>query len=246
MSDLTIVCALWRGTAPLISALSCDVYEPFWVDRLYRGCKRNLARPFRFVCVTDWPGAKFEEPVESVPFAHDDRSYLCLTECLRPSLKIDRGLFMGLDTVIVGSLEDIASYDGDVAFVPYPKDHAILSNPVVAFRGEWGASVHQEWRADPEGVAENNLVFSLDGHKASEQIFWPKLAPTPDLSTDLWPGQIQSWMHEYRSERTPGMHRGWEALVDAPPPRHLARAVYFVAPHRQHNITDPDIKANWI
>ena len=45
-------------------------YGPFYVNRLYAGVKRNLARPFRFVCVTnDATGIRPE--VECVPFAEN-------------------------------------------------------------------------------------------------------------------------------------------------------------------------------
>ena len=32
-----------------------DRYPAFYVNRLYAAVKRNLRRPFRFVCVTDDP-----------------------------------------------------------------------------------------------------------------------------------------------------------------------------------------------
>lgn len=43
-------------------------YAPFYVNRLFAGVKRNLARPFRFVCVTNDPDGIRSE-VECVPFA---------------------------------------------------------------------------------------------------------------------------------------------------------------------------------
>ena len=45
-------------------------YAPFYVNRLFAGVKRNLARPFRFVCVTNDPDGIRPE-VECVPFAGD-------------------------------------------------------------------------------------------------------------------------------------------------------------------------------
>ena len=45
-------------------------YEPFYVNRLFAGVKRNLARPFRFVCVTNDPDGIRSE-VECVPFAEN-------------------------------------------------------------------------------------------------------------------------------------------------------------------------------
>ena len=42
-------------------------YGPEYVNRLYAGVKRNLARPFRFVCVTDDPNG-LDEGVDAVDF----------------------------------------------------------------------------------------------------------------------------------------------------------------------------------
>lgn len=42
-------------------------YGPEYVNRLYAGVKRNLVRPFRFVCVTDNPEG-LADGVEAVPF----------------------------------------------------------------------------------------------------------------------------------------------------------------------------------
>ena len=45
-------------------------YGPEYVNRLYAGVRRNLKRPFRFVCVTDNP-AGLRPEVETVPFPGD-------------------------------------------------------------------------------------------------------------------------------------------------------------------------------
>ena len=42
-------------------------YAPFYVNRLYAGVRRNMSRPFRFVCVTNDPEGIRPE-VECVPF----------------------------------------------------------------------------------------------------------------------------------------------------------------------------------
>jgi len=234
---LTIVCGLFRGDRATIPSFSRDLYEPSWADKLYRGCARNLERPFRFVVVSDWPQSAFSQAeIDAVPFLHEDRSFMCLNECLRPDLEIDRGLFLGLDTVILGSIDEIASYTGRVALVPFPVDPRILSNPVVPFDGAWGRDVYAAWRADPQGCAAAYQVSTLEGRKPSEQIFWPTMAPDADLANVLWPGQIQSYLLEFA-----GHVKG----IANPGPE-LARAIYFVAPHRPSNVEHPMIRANWI
>ena len=49
-----------------------DYYGPEYVNRLYAGVKRNLRRPFRFVCVTD-DARGLVDGVEPVPFPPDPK-----------------------------------------------------------------------------------------------------------------------------------------------------------------------------
>lgn len=58
-SKVNILCLKWGG-----------YYGPQYVNRLYAGVKRNLMRPFRFVCVTDNP-VDIRHEVECVPIPED-------------------------------------------------------------------------------------------------------------------------------------------------------------------------------
>ena len=96
-------------TPATVPEASRSAYAPHWVDKLYRACARNLSALFRFVCVTDRDKSEFKMPVEVVPFIGKDRSWMCLTECLRQDLGIERvhlghvdGRFGGRSPVIGG------------------------------------------------------------------------------------------------------------------------------------------------
>ena len=49
-----------------------DYYGPHYVNRLYAGVKRNLKRPFRFVCATD-DASGLAEGIEAVPIPEDPK-----------------------------------------------------------------------------------------------------------------------------------------------------------------------------
>ena len=60
-SSVNVLCMKWG-----------DYYTADYVNRLYAGVRRNLMRPFRFVCVTDDPSG-LVPGVEAVPFPPDPK-----------------------------------------------------------------------------------------------------------------------------------------------------------------------------
>lgn len=94
-------------------------YEPKYVNRLYAGVKRNLKRPFRFVCVTDDPKG-LNEGIETVPLPDNpqvgsDRKWpnifvkLCLFKNGFANL-VGPTLFLDIDLLITGPLDKFFDY----------------------------------------------------------------------------------------------------------------------------------------
>lgn len=84
-------------------------YGPEYLQRWAAGVKRNLTLPYRLVCMTD------------DPHVYDPDVHVILTEDLGgwwnhlwafSGWTANRQLLIDLDDVIVGSLDDLASYDG--------------------------------------------------------------------------------------------------------------------------------------
>lgn len=81
-------------------------YAPCDVQRLARAVERHLARFDRFVCLSDLavPG------VDCVPLLHGWPRFWAKIELFRPAIfDADRVLYLDLDTIITGSLDDIAA-----------------------------------------------------------------------------------------------------------------------------------------
>lgn len=98
-----------------------DLYGPEYVNRLHRGVKANLRRPFRFVCSTDDP-AGIDAGVECVPLPENPDvlgrpwpnvfAKLCL---FRPGFAGLAGpaLFLDVDLLVTGSLDKFFDYRPD-------------------------------------------------------------------------------------------------------------------------------------
>jgi hypothetical protein len=93
-------------------------YGPEYVNRLYAGVKRNLRRPFRFVCVTDNPEG-LADGVDAVPFPPPPQGWkgpwpnifvkLCVFQDGFAGLK-GPTLFLDVDQVVTGPLDRFFDY----------------------------------------------------------------------------------------------------------------------------------------
>ena len=93
-------------------------YGPEYVNRLYAGVKRNLHRPFRFVCVTDDPEG-LADGVEAAPFPPPPPGWkwawpnifvkLCVFQNGFAGLK-GPTLFLDIDQVVTGPLDRFFDY----------------------------------------------------------------------------------------------------------------------------------------
>lgn len=168
---LHIACCLWRPNARSHDFSLC--YDETWVEKLYRGFRRNLTRPFRFVCFTDHKRS-FSEPIEQERLATAVPHYGCLIE---PYKLNEPTIICGLDMVIVRNLDHFAEYcltADRPALVGHPTNKAKFGfiNPVVFVPKGFGW-IYDEWRG------ENDMDYLKrrdDFNDASE----------------LWPGQLLS------------------------------------------------------
>ncbi|EAQ31282.1 MULTISPECIES: hypothetical protein [Idiomarina] len=162
MSDaqqkVNVICIKWG-----------DKYGNDYVNTLYSMVSRNLSLPYRFVCFTDEAeGIRDEVEVKPIPkigFEDFDEKkawakahgWLKLT-CFANPLSDLTGptLFLDLDIVIVGSLDDFFKPEGDFMVIKeWDKSDATGNTSV--FRFEAGA--HEDaldyLKADPEKATES-------------------------------------------------------------------------------------------
>lgn len=150
-----IICISW-GTK----------YGPPYVNRLYGMAARNITPPFSFTCFTDDPsGIRPEvrcEPLPPLDVAMPTGTFgkWPKARLWNPALADLTGpvLFMDLDVVITGSLDDFFTY-GD------PDDVILARNPTVPLERLGQTSVYrtpvgklapllETFRADPQAVAD--------------------------------------------------------------------------------------------
>lgn len=191
LAEVTVLCMKW-GT----------LYRAEDVNNLFRGVRRHLSRPFRFVCLTDDPAdllpgiAALPLPGLGLPEGSTDTRWRKLGLFQRDLGGLSgTALFLDLDLVIVGALDPFLDFPGDVAIIrdddlfrPKPlrrldpgrdRFHGMVGNTSV-FRFRIGAhpDVLQAYLDDPAGAAaryehEQQLVSDVL-NRDGKLVYWPQ------------------------------------------------------------------------
>jgi hypothetical protein len=164
-------------------------YGPEYVNRMYGMVSRNITGPFRFVCLTDdATGLRKEviaEPLPELGCAWPTGTFgqwrkVVLLGANVPGLSPGPALFVDLDSVIVGSIDEYFEIgEPDDVFLArnWTKPHRRLGQTSV-FRFPVGKYpfILERFRSDPQGVADR---CRYEQHYITESIpggvkFWPR------------------------------------------------------------------------
>lgn len=149
-------------------------YSEEWVEKLFDGFRRNLNRPFDFVCFVDRV-RRFNRPIKQALL---ERRPIDYGSCIEP-YKLNRPMILvGLDTVVVGNCDPLADYCFRGKVPLYPRDPY---RPRIACNGvslvpagyshiweRWNGENDMEWiRRHPHEFIDDHfpgLVLSYKGH----------------------------------------------------------------------------------
>jgi hypothetical protein len=242
---------LFRGTDRQVSKPT--LYDESWVAKLFRGFQRNLTIPLRFVCLTDFPPEGFEEGIEVVSFLETPKDWFCLNEAFRPDLGGGRRLFTGLDTVVVGSMDEIVAAGNGFTWLRNPLKPGYLhdSNAVVVWDQDtvgnkiWDLYTvfggPDSWRSKP-ACQMRSPIFGprVDRTAPSEMLFWAEalrqMGVEPEYFDDLTPGQCVSYNVEVKKR-----------LRDKEEDHPDVRLIYFSGQHYPARTDIPRwIKEHWV
>jgi hypothetical protein len=210
-------------------------YDASWVDKLYRGFARNLSEEFRFVCLVDRDYGFKEPMVNSVPFERPDLYFMALNEIYRPDLGIRHGLFVGLDTIITGNLDQMVSGHHIFTVPRDPFQQGELCNAVVLFNDHAASKIWVAYQEKVDWWAAKCRIgqWAGGGGYPSEMMFLREVLNN-NLDAwidDLYPGQVLSYkVHmKKRGKRDPGK----------------ARIIYFHGHPKPSDVREPWVAEHW-
>lgn len=171
----TVICMKW-GTR----------YGPEFVNRLWSAVERNTSRPTRLVCLTD-DATGIDPAVQCHPIPDIDlppelamTPWRKLTLWKHPLADLSGDiLFLDLDLVITGSLDDMFDFE--------PGRYCVIENWTQIGQGNGNTSafrfpagkhsyIFENFQADPERVLSTYRIEQLYiSREISDMVFWPKL-----------------------------------------------------------------------
>ncbi len=234
MTDTTGTVAPEDGGVTVLSMKWGRKYSPDYVNILYRMVGRHLSVPFRFVCFTEDPSGLLPEiitrplPEIHVPRAHDYSPWRKVSLFRKDLLEWGgRGLFMDLDVVVTGPLDDLLSHSTHVSIAENwtQRGRGIGNSSVFTFPIGTMSYVYDRYTAE---------IDSLFDHHDNEQIFVSRttgergeLSFFPDewirsFKVDCMPGGVMNWVS------TPRLPAGTKVVAfhGDPKPPDAARGRY--------------------
>ena len=192
---MNIICIKWG-----------DKFSAEYVNRLYAMVSRNLSSPFRFVCFTENSAGIRDEveiqglPELDLPAGAPERGWRKLTV-----FKKDFGglsgttLFLDLDVVIVGSLDDFFSHSGDFLIAHDKKNPNKQEGNSSIFRFEIGQYpqilqyFEQNSALVKSQVRHEQAYLSREMHKLGKLEYWPD-EWVPSFKYRCCPSWLKSWL----------------------------------------------------
>jgi hypothetical protein len=186
----------------MLTIACVDVGEPYgyldrgreYVDALWKAVRKNLSIPHRFVCFTDNMPRYGLHPYHVRKAPHPDlKGWMNKIALFKPGVfaEGERVLYLDLDTVITGSLDDIASYAGEFAMLSDFTMPHLKASGVMAWRGGFGARIWESYEA--AGFPEVVRFAGVDDHPGGDGAWVMGQAPRADVLQDLYPGQVASY-----------------------------------------------------
>lgn len=209
----TVVCMRWGDRFPVD-----------YVNRLYRGVLRNVARPTRFIAFTDDPNGLDDgiEPREippiKLPATGLGGSPWRKLALWSPEIGLTGDLlFLDLDVVVVGPLDPLFDFEpGQLAIIRDPRARDTGNSSVMRLPA--GAAPHLITAFEAAPLEKRRLY-------SNEQVY---LCRESGLPLVFWP---EDWCPSFKATMLPRFPRNWFSDVALPLG---ARIVVFTGHPRPH------------
>lgn len=178
--DRVVLCMKWG-----------KLYGPDYVNVLYAACRENISGDFRFVCLTD-DAVGLDPAIESFPIPDLGISAFDWIKggwpkisAFKPDLYglTGRCLFIDLDTVICGSLDEFFEVESEFTGIdtgptwgrPTQDQKPLLGTGIFAFTLGAFPNIYHEFISDPQTVVAKYRIEQVFVQDRIEGIsYWPR------------------------------------------------------------------------
>lgn len=227
---INIACAFWDANR--LSKQFSRHYTEADVCALYRGFKRHLNLPFRFICWSERPRDYAERGIEQRQLVAETPSYGALTQCYELN---EPTIFCGLDTIIVGNCDHLAAYcigaDKPAAPLDPFKPETVCNGVTLVPGGNAWLWSEYPGNNDMDWIRDNwkaGRIVDLDRFFPDQVVSYKRHVREDGLTEET---RIVYFHGEHKPHELP--HVGWIA-------RH-----WDYRPEEAHRVRDPAQEAGW-
>lgn len=210
---LHVVCVKWGSK-----------YGPDYVNKLYHGVRKHLTETdFDFTCFTE-DGKGLEEGIGVVPLAENWSNWWGKATLFSDHGLEGRLLYIDLDTVITGSLNELARYQGTFAVMSTSDIYCETSkdgvnSSIIAWHSSFGSSIYNSLKRYYKHILK--FICRFD--------HWIEMMVSdPDYVQAFYPGQFLDYC-TYCKESLP----------------ENCRMICFPRDPKPHECSEPWILSNW-
>lgn len=185
---LTVCCVLKSGPE----------YRVEHVVALRDGVRRHLTLPHNFICLTDlWPEA-MEAGIASVSLKHGWPGWFSKLELFRPGVFNGPVFYLDLDSIIVGSLDDLVIGHRFTVLRNFWRDHRIGSGLMA-----WDADLSEIYRRFAADAGRWMREYQTKEKWGDQQFIFDNTPIEPDRWQVKHPGRVVSYKRDILR-----LHRG--------------------------------------
>ena len=199
-------------------------YDAEWVRKLRDGVARNLTQTHRFRCLSD-----VDVPCERIALQHDWPGWWSKIELFRPGVIEGPTLYLDLDTVITGPLDEIAKIAYPFAALRNFHQPDYIGSGVMWFRDADAVPhrVYEKFMKQPDAYMAHHERVKVGSHLGDQAFIWDTLGGDIPFLTDEFKG-VYSYKYSCKS-----------FLPED------ARIVAFHGAPRLHEVKAPWIERHW-
>jgi hypothetical protein len=205
------------------------IYDVNYVNHIASAIYHNTTKKYKFVCLTDITNG-FNEHVHVVkPLIHDFPGWWSKIELFKPGMfDTDRVFYFDLDTMIVGNIDHMLDYGGDLYYLRDFYSQVGLASGIMAWKNNSPNvfKIYEKFMESPSATMKR--------YHGDQEFISPIIGKFGDYVQDLYPKQILSYKKDcieaYTTPTLPSM----------------GRILCFHGNPRPHQITNSIFKKYWM
>jgi hypothetical protein len=178
--SLTVLCVLRSG----------GDYDAEYVRKLRDGVAKHLSLPHRFVCLSDVP-----VPCERIPLEHDWPGWWCKLEMFTPGVVTGPTLYLDLDTVIVNTLDPIATIEQEFSMLNIRAKDTKVGNSGAMWFGIPQTHVYERFAEKPKEWVAFHVKHAHDRYMGDQAFISDCFEHIPKLHEAL-PDFFKSYKYD--------------------------------------------------